>query len=185
MSQTVYIVLAEGFEEIEAIVPVDVLRRAGFAVTTVGLAGGQVKGSHGMVLTADRVWEDVAESTPDVLVLPGGMPGSKTLGEHDGLRTMAGRVAEANGYLAAICAAPAFTLAAWGMLEYRNATCYPGCEAQSPEGANWKSEPVVVDDRVVTAKGPGVALDFAFALVEMLSGADASKELKAQMQCPT
>lgn len=184
MSKAVYVVLADGFEEIEATVPIDVLRRAGFVVTTIGLADKQVNGSHGIILTADKIWSEVADITPDVLILPGGMPGSKNLGEHDGLKTMAERVAESNGYLAAICAAPAYTLATWGMLEYRNATCYPGCETQSPEGANWKSENVVVDDRIITAKGPGVALNFAFALVEMLSGANIANELKAQMQFP-
>ena len=178
---TIIVALAEGFEEIEAVTPIDVLRRAGLNPTTVGLSGRSVTGSHGVVLTADQVWDDVAPSTPDVLVLPGGMPGSKNLGEHEGLRQMAQQVAAAGGWLSAICAAPAFTLAAWGLLAGHRATCYPGCESHFPAGVNYEKQPVVVDGRFVTACGPGVALDFSFKLVELLVDSKAADRLRTQM----
>ncbi len=183
MTLSVIVALADGFEEIEAVAPIDVLRRAGLKLSTVGITGKIVTGSHGVSLTADQGWSDVATATPDVLVLPGGMPGSKHLGEHPGLKTMAQRVAAANGYLAAICAAPAFTLGSWGLLADRNATCYPGCESLFPTDVKFRKDlGVVVDGRIVTACGPGVALDFSFALVELLLGAKAADDVRDAMQ---
>lgn len=177
------VALAEGFEEIEAVTPIDVLRRAGFDLTTVGLTGRTVTGSHGIPFTADAAWDEAASLTPDVLVLPGGMPGSKNLGEHAGLREMACRVKDANGYLAAICAAPAFTLAAWGLLSGRRATCYPGCETQFPADVIYRDEAaVVVDGRFITGRGPGVAMDFSFVLLEQMAGSETATNLKKQMQ---
>ncbi len=182
MTPNVLVVLAEGFEEIEAITPIDVLRRAGLRLMTVGLAGRTATGAHGIPLTADHAWNEVANSTPDVLVLPGGMPGSKNLGDHPGLKQMAERIAAGNGCLAAICAAPAFTYAAWGLLSGRSATCYPGCETQFPADVTYKSDTVVQDGRFITAKGPGVALEFSLRLVEHLCGREAATQLRAQMQ---
>ena len=182
MSLSVIVVLAEGFEEIEAVIPIDVLRRAGLNITTAGLSGRSVTGSHGIIITADQAWENVSALTPDVLVLPGGMPGSKNLGEHQGLRQLAQRVQSKNGYLAAICAAPAFTLAAWGLLAGRRATCYPGCETQFPVDVRHEQAAVVVDGRVITASGPGAALDFSFKLVEVLINREAVDRLREQMQ---
>lgn len=184
MTCSILIALADGFEEIEAVTPIDVLRRAGFDVLTVGLAASTVTGSHGVVFGVDRVWGDLAGATPDVLVLPGGLPGSKHLGEHRGLEAMARRVfAKNSSLLGAICAAPAFTLGAWGLLSGRRATCYPGCETRFPADVSYQDAPVVIDGNIVTARGPGVALDFALALVEQLSGAQAADNLKKQMQC--
>jgi len=190
MPLSVFAVLAEGFEEIEAVTPIDVLRRAGFNVTTIGLAGKVVTGSHGIALTADRIWDEVATLTPDVLLLPGGMPGSKHLGEHPGLQEMTHRVAQPNTqpntqperWLAAICAAPAFTLASWGLLAGRKATCYPGFETQFPADVQYQNEPVVVDGHIVTARGPGAAMEFALQLVAQLQNPAAADTLRTQMQ---
>ncbi len=182
MTPSVLVVLAEGFEEIEAVAPIDVLRRAGMRLTTVGLSGRTVTGAHGIPLTADHIWSEVANATPDVLVLPGGMPGSKNLGNHEGLRRMAERIAAENGCLAAICAAPAFTYAAWGLLSGRGATCYPGCETQFPADVTYKNDAVIRDGRFITAKGPGVAMEFSFQLVEHLCGREAAIQLRVQMQ---
>lgn len=185
MSKKIFVVLADGFEEIEAVTPVDILRRAGFDVLTVALFGNAATGSHGIVISTDRTWNDVADATPDVLVLPGGMPGSKNLGEHAGLQTMARRVADSRtGFLAAICAAPAFTLGPWGLLSGKTATCYPGCETQFPADVQYEPDGVVVDGRIITARGPGVAANFAFALVGQLSDNKAVMELRDQMQYP-
>lgn len=178
----IIVALADGCEEIEAITPIDVLRRAGFDVTTVGLVGRTITGSHGVVMVSDKEWGEVAKMTPDVLVLPGGMPGSKNLGEHAGLKEMANTIAENEGLLAALCAAPAFTLGHWGLLCGRNATCYPGCETEFPDDVNYKKENIVVDGNIITGCGPGVALEFSFAIVERLRGVNTAKALKAQMQ---
>ncbi|MDR0871073.1 MAG: DJ-1/PfpI family protein [Planctomycetaceae bacterium] len=179
---TVLIPLADGFEEIEAVVSIDVLRRAGLNVITVGLESRTVDGAHGIALTADKVWQEVAGITPDVLVLPGGMPGSKNLGKHRGLQETAKRIAAANGWLTAICAAPAFTLANWGLLTGRQATCYPGCETDFPKGVKYVKDSVVVDGRFLTAAGPGAAFPFAFTLVENLLNKATAENLKGQMQ---
>jgi len=182
LSFTVYVVLAEGFEEIEAVTPIDVLRRAGLSVTTVGLSGKTVTGSHGIVLTADQTWDEVATLTPDVLLLPGGMPGSKNLGQHASLKEMATRVAD-SGRLAAICAAPAFTLGSWGLLAGRKATCYPGFETQFPADVEFQAEPVVVDDRILTANGIGAAMEFSLQLVALLLDQTTAGKLRTQMLC--
>jgi 4-methyl-5(b-hydroxyethyl)-thiazole monophosphate biosynthesis len=182
MKQCILIALAEGFEEIEAVTPTDVLRRAGCNVITAGIANKIVCGSHGIKITADVEWSEVADLTPNVLVLPGGMPGAKNLGEHCGLKALAQRVAETNGILAAICAAPAFTLAPWGLLKGRKATCFPGCEKSFPIDAEHQKTAVVVDGSLITASGPGVALDFSFSLVERLLDKAAVSKLQGEMQ---
>jgi 4-methyl-5(b-hydroxyethyl)-thiazole monophosphate biosynthesis len=192
MLQLVYVVLADGFEEIEAVAPVDVLRRAGFEAVTVGLTGKQVNGSHRITITADKTFDEVSGTVPDVLVLPGGLPGAVNLVRHSKLKELAGKVLKSDGYLAAICAAPAMTLAEWGLLGGRKAVCYPGCEMEYLDKADWQNDgnagnsaagnAVVVDGHFITGRGPGVALPFAFAVVETLRGKDAVKKLKEQMQ---
>ena len=182
MALSLIVALADGFEEIEAVIPIDVLRRAGLKLTTVGISGKIVTGSHGIALTADQTWDDVVNSTPDALVLPGGMPGSKNLGEHAGLRQMTERIVASGGWLAAICAAPAFTLGAWGLLSKRNATCYPGCETQFPADVNHRTDAVVVDGKIVTGRGPGAAFDFSLKLTELLVNPETADNLRSQMQ---
>ncbi|GHT13634.1 thiazole biosynthesis protein ThiJ [Planctomycetales bacterium] len=186
---TIIVPLANGFEEIEAITSIDVLCRAGFDVVTVGLAATPkvcVTGSHGIVVTPDKSFGEVDKFTPDALVLPGGMPGSKNLGDHIGLKKLAERVAESGGLLAAICAAPAWTLATWGLLAGRQATCFPGCESMFPKDVQHSNVAVVIDDaeknRVITAKGPGAALDFSLAIVETFAGQKVAADLKTQLQ---
>lgn len=178
----IIIALADGCEEIEAITPIDILRRAGLDVITVGLISRTITGSHGIVLVSDEEWGDVTGCIPDALVLPGGMPGSKHLGEHSGLKEMASVIAQKGGLLAALCAAPAFTLGHWGLLSGRNATCYPGCETEFPGDVTYKKESVVVDANIITGCGPGAALEFSYAIVEYLCGNQATQNLKAQMQ---
>jgi len=181
MSLSVFVILAEGFEEIEAIIPIDVLRRAGLNVTTIGLSGQTVTGSHGIVLLADRTWNEVVTLTPEVLFLPGGIPGSSHLGEHSGLKEMAKRVADSNHWLAAICAAPALTLASWGLLSGREATCYPGYESHFPPDVKYQRTSVVVDGRIITACGAGVTMEFSLQLVKLLVNQEAANKLRTQM----
>ena len=172
----IYMFLAPGFEEIEALCPLDLLRRAGLEVTTVGIGGDVIRGSHGITVHADIPEELYTDANPDMIILPGGMPGSKNLDES---RTVdvALRAAARNGaYLAAICAAP-MVLGHRELLEGKQAICYPGFE-QELRGAVISDKKVVVDGKTVTAAGMGVALEFGLTLVGLLKGDDAAATLR-------
>jgi 4-methyl-5(b-hydroxyethyl)-thiazole monophosphate biosynthesis len=169
--------LADGFEEIEAVTIVDVLRRASIEVVTAALAASPVRGSHGITVSADVRLDDVLGEEFDAVVLPGGMPGSRTL--RDDMRVL-GIVKDAsrkNKLVAAVCAAP-IVLEAAGVLAGRRATSYPGNELSS---ARYVEERVVVDGQLVTSRGPGTALEFALALVEKLVSPEAADKLRSGM----
>ena len=123
----IYLFLANGFEEIEALCPLDLLRRAGLEVTTVGIGGDLIKGSHGIAVQADIPDTMYRDSKPEMIILPGGMPGAKNLDESRIVDSALGAAASSGGYLAAICAAP-MVLGKRGYLEGKNATCFPGFE---------------------------------------------------------
>jgi 4-methyl-5(b-hydroxyethyl)-thiazole monophosphate biosynthesis len=169
--------LAEGFEEIEAVTIIDVLRRGGVEVTTAALTRGPVRGSHGIALECDATLESVSGRDFDAVVLPGGMPGAKNLKEDARLRDLLRRSAERGKLVAAICAGP-IALEAAGLLAGKRATSYPGHELPS---ATRSEEAVVSDGNIVTSRGPGTALEFALALVARLAGADTSAQLRAAM----
>lgn len=163
----VYVFLAEGFEEIEGLTVVDLLRRANLETEMVSvMEGRQIKGSHGIKVTADSMFADVDFSDADLLVLPGGMPGTLNLGNHEGLCELLRKHYEAGKMIAAICAAPS-VFGQLGFLKGRAATCYPGFEDKL-EGASVCAEKVVVDGTVTTAKGMGTAIDFSLKLIEQL-----------------
>ena len=167
----VAVVLADGFEEIEALTPVDVFRRAGFDCQMVGLVSKDVTGSHGIQVKADTVFTgDLSDM--DLVVLPGGMPGSARLRDHDGLIAALVNHAEKGKYTAAICAAP-IVLARAGLLKEKRYTCFPGVEAQIEDGLH-QTDLVVTDGRIVTSRGAGTALAFAYHLVDLLGGDGAS-----------
>ena len=148
----VYVLLAEGFEEVEALTPVDLLRRAGVETRLVGVTGATVCGARGINVVTDLSMDEVDLVKADMLVLPGGMPGTTNLYADkrvtDAVRTMA----DAGKYVAAICAAPSIILGGMGLLEGKKATCYPGMEDKLL-GANWQEQPVVVDGNFVTSRG--------------------------------
>lgn len=172
----VYMFLANGFEEVEALCPLDLLRRAGIAVTTVGIGGDMITGSHGITVRADIPDTMYRDSKPEMLVLPGGMPGTTNL---DASHTVevALRAANKNGaYLAAICAAP-MVLGKRGYLEGKRAICFPGFE-EHLVGATVAEERVVRDGHVITAAGMGVALDFGLALVAALKDEATAESLR-------
>ncbi len=176
----VNIYLAEGFEEIEAITAIDVLRRAGVEAAIISITGRkEVKGAHGIVITADGLFENIDKFDADMLVLPGGMPGTRHLGEHEGLRKVILRFAEEKKYIGAICAAPS-VLGKLGLLNKRKATCYPGFE-DTLKGAEISEEAVVQDGNFITSGGPGTAMDFALKLVELLFDEETAEELKEGM----
>ena len=174
----IYLFLANGFEEIEALCPLDLLRRAGLKVTTVGIGGDMIIGSHGIPVQADIPETLYRDAKPEMIILPGGMPGSRHLDES---RTVdsALRSAAANGaYLAAICAAP-MVLGKRGYLEGKKATCFPGFE-EHLKGAILPTDGsrVIQDGKVITAAGMGVALEFGLSLVSALKGQEAADALR-------
>ncbi|MDD2513005.1 MAG: DJ-1/PfpI family protein [Proteiniphilum sp.] len=167
--------LANGFEEIEALVTVDILRRAQIPVLTVSITQEKrVTGAHNIPLIADAVFRETNFSEVGVLVLPGGMPGAQHLNEHEGLKKLIREFNQRGERIAAICAAP-MVLGGLGLLREKRATCYPGFE-EKLTGAHVTGEKVVTDRNITTGKGPGLAFDFALALVEQIAGSDKRKE---------
>jgi 4-methyl-5(b-hydroxyethyl)-thiazole monophosphate biosynthesis len=164
----VLIPLAEGFEEIEAITLIDVLRRGGAVVTTAALAAPEVTGAHGVKILADALLQDVMQQPFDMIALPGGMPGAKNLQQDERVLSLIRAMNERFAFLAAICAAP-MVLAHAGVLEGKWATAYPGFLDAFPE-VSQQAGPVQVDGTVVTGRGPGAAMDFALTLLECLVG---------------
>ncbi len=180
MNKKVYIFLADGFEEIEAITPVDVLRRAEINVVTVSISENlQVKGAHNISVLADAKFTDTDFSDADLLVLPGGMPGALNLNNHKSLIELLVDFSSQGKLIGAICAAP-FILGEQGLLKNRNATCYPGFEDKLKE-ANYTGSPLEVADHLITAKGVGAAMKFALQLVTMLKGKELANDLAVKM----
>ena len=166
----VLVPLAAGFEEIEAATIIDLLRRAGIEVVVAALGGTTVRGAHGLAFVADTTLDAVIDDRHDAVVLPGGEPGATALTADARVQQVLKRQAEEGRLVAAICAAPK-ALAAAGLLDGRAATSYPGYLDQHPApGMSYVAQPVVVDGGVVTSRGPGTALDFALALIELLQG---------------
>ena len=166
----VYILLAPGFEEAEALVPVDMLRRANIETATVSITGEPVPGSHGVTVLADVTLDDVDLSRADMLVLPGGGPGYKNLGKEPRVEQLVRKAAEKGLWVAAICAAPTL-LGRWGLLEGKNAVCYPGMEEGLTGAQPRMDQRFVTDGKIITGRAAGSAFDFGLALVEALAGA--------------
>ncbi len=178
--KTIYVFLAEGFEEIEALAPIDVLRRAELNVLTVSVMEEQVvTGAHGVPVVADRMFADIHLEDAEMLLLPGGLPGATNLDAHQGLSDMIVAFATERKPLAAICAAP-LVFGNRGLLQGKKATCYPGFETYLT-GAEYTAALVETDGNFITAKGPGAAMDFAFAIVEKYCGLEKVNELKQGM----
>ncbi len=180
MSEQVVVVLAEGFEEIEAVTPIDVLRRAGLDVVVAGVGSTAVQGAHGVTYQCDVALEEI-QSTPAAIVLPGGLPGSENLGKSGAVKELTLRVHESGGICAAICAAPAFTLAKYGLLDGRSATCYPSFEKEFGPSTKPSDDRVVVDGNILTSRGPGTSLEFSLKLAAILAGPAVADELQEQM----
>lgn len=179
----VYILLADGFEEIEAFAPLDFLRRCGAAVVTVSVSGSLVQGAHGVVVSADRCLSDVDFSDGKMIILPGGMPGTSNLDACPQMTEILDCVYQRGGYLAAICAAP-LVLGRRGYLQGKEAICYPGFE-QDLAGARLSLSSVVSDGRIITAKSAGVAWEFGYALAERLVGKDVCETVRKNLFLPT
>ncbi len=175
--------LAEGFEEIEAVSIIDVLRRAEFNVQIVSMIdANEVTGSHDITISADKRFDEVDFSQIDMIVLPGGMPGAANLKTHSGLREQLLNFHDTGKPIGAICAAP-MVLGNLGILKNKNATCYPGFEDEL-HGAIITGNDVELADTVVTGKGAGVAIKFALKIVEMIKGGKAADKLAEKMVVP-
>ena len=174
----VYMFLAEDFEEIEALAPLDLLRRAGVEVTTVGIGSDSITGSHGITVKADIKDKKVKLENIEMIILPGGMPGTKNLDASETVHKAIDLAKEQDAYVCAICAAP-MILGKRGELKGLDAVCYPGFE-EYLEGAKLppKNVTVVSCGKTITAKGMGVAVEFGLALVEALCGKEKAEELR-------
>lgn len=177
--------LADGVEEVEALAPLDILRRAGMETLMVSVqAREMITGSHGVRILADCLLDQLRpeDKEADAYILPGGMPGALTLAGHESLH---GLLLEANRQgklVAAICAAP-MVLGKLGLLKAKEATCYPGLESEL-KGAKLSDQPVVLDGNILTAKGVGYAFDFGYGILKALTDAEEVKQLKAKMLYP-
>lgn len=175
-----YVFFAEGFEEIEAVTTVDVLRRAGLEIVMVSITGNrEVRGAHQIPVITDELFEYVDHQGADILILPGGMPGTKNLAANHKLGDLLKKYHADEKWVAAICAAPS-VLGGLGILNGRTATCYPGFEPQL-EGATISHAPVVQDGHIITSRGAGTALEFALKLVEISAGIEKAKNLREGM----
>ena len=173
----IYMFLANGFEEVEALCPLDILRRAGLEVTTVGIGGDSIVGSHGIRVQADIPDTLYRDANPDMIILPGGMPGSTNLDESKTVDAALKVAARKSAFLCAICAAP-LVLGKRGYLNGKRAVCYPGFEDQLTGATVSESETVVRDGNIITAKGMGAAFDFGLELVRALKDDATAQSIK-------
>ena len=171
------VLLADGFEEIEALTPVDMLRRAGLEVLTVGITSKIAVGAHGISVICDKLPEEIDLDMISTVILPGGMPGSLNLDASAFTDEILKSVNARGGRIAAICAAP-LVLGRRGLLEGKRATCYPGFENELV-GATVTDEPVITDGNITTARGMGVALDFSKELISLLVTKEKAEELSS------
>jgi 4-methyl-5(b-hydroxyethyl)-thiazole monophosphate biosynthesis len=176
----VFIFLADGFEEIEAIAPIDILRRAEVDVVTISISEKkEVKGAHGVEIIADKLFSEVTFGENDMLILPGGGVGTENLNRHTELNNLLSSQYENGKMIAAICAAPS-VLGKLGILEGKEAICYPGFEDKL-NGAVISKQFVVKDGNVITGKGPGVAIQFALEIVKTLKGESVSNQISEEL----
>ncbi len=177
----VYIFLADGFEEIEGLTVVDLLRRAGIEISMVSITGSkEIIGSHNIKVEVDELFENLDYSEADMLVLPGGMPGTKYLAAHQGLITLLKQFDQEGKKIAAICAAPS-VLGANGILKGKKVTCYPGYEDKLL-GATTTGNKIEIDSHIITGKGMGVSIDFALTIIEKLKDIETANKVAESIQ---
>ncbi len=179
MKKRILLAMADGFEEIEAIAPADILRRAGYEVILAGVTGLEVTGAHDIVVKCYQMIEEL-DTNFDAIILPGGGLGAKNLADSWALNEKLLMIANNGAIVAAICAAPAVVLYPAGLLEGRKAVCYPGSEVNAPN-FEFGEERVCVDGNIITSRGPGCAMEFGLAIVEKLSGRELATTLKERM----
>ncbi len=184
MVKKAIVILAEGFEEIEASTAIDILRRAGLDVVIAGLKDIKVKGSRGMNILADKKFDE-AGSDFDACVLPGGMLGAINLASSQKVRSLIKDMNKSGKIIAAICASPAIVLARLGILKGRSVTCYPGLEEKFDKDTTCKEDNVAIDGNIITSRGPATAMEFALEIVEKMCGKEMKDKLnKATLRNP-
>ena len=180
VAEQIAVLLADGFEEIEAVTVIDVLRRAELDVTVVGVGEDMgVEGAHGLQVAVEMEISDIDASDFGLVVLPGGMPGSKNLAENEAVCAFVREVYANDGYVAAICAAP-IALQAAGVLKGRKVTSYPSFKSKL-KGVTYTENSVEVDERIITSRGPGTAFAFALTLVETMASPAVAAKLRSAM----
>ncbi|MFQ5468886.1 MAG: DJ-1 family glyoxalase III [Gammaproteobacteria bacterium] len=181
---SVLVPIAQGCEELEAVTVIDLLRRAKIDVTTAGLDDQPVKASRGTVLVPDTALDEALTQSFDMIILPGGLPGADHLDSDSRIHAILQSMARAGKYVAAICAAPK-VLAHAGLLNNRSATSFPGTlENTGIDNIQISVDPVVVDDNIITSRGPGTAMDFALTLIETLVGKSVRDQVESTLQRP-
>ncbi len=175
----VVVPLADGFEEIEAMTIIDVLRRAGIEVTAAGLHSGPIEGAHRVRVVADAAIDTITSDDFDMIVLPGGQPGSDNLNANEMVRSLIRDFVGKGKLTGAICAAP-YVLASAGILEGKKATSFPSYSGKL-SGAIYQEKTVVEDGNIMTSRGPGTAACFALAIVERLVGKEKAKSIREAM----
>lgn len=182
MRKKAIIVLANGFEELEAVTVIDILRRAGIEVTVCGLDSEKIKGSHEITIIADKKLEQAeAASRYDACILPGGMPGAEKLASSDKVKELLVKMHAQNKIIAAICASPALVLSSIGILDNKSATCYPSVQTLFASSTTYKEDSVVIDGNIITSRGPATALEFAISIIEVLRGRDIAEKISKDL----
>lgn len=181
MTKRVVLILAEGFETIEALTPVDILRRAKLDVVVASLGQTIVTSGQNVAIQADCTLTELLctpDFMPDALVLPGGLGGATNISNSAEVEALAKKVLASGKILAAICATPGIALTKFGMLSGRRATCYPGFEKHFPADATFVAERICVDGNLITSRGPGTALEFSLTLAGLLAGVEAERQIR-------
>ncbi|EKD28083.1 MAG: hypothetical protein ACD_79C00437G0004 [uncultured bacterium] len=176
MKKSALIILAEGFEEIETVTPIDILRRCGVRVVVAGLNSIVVKGARDMLLQAECLLKDVKEEF-DLLILPGGSNGATNLKKSEKVMELINVYFKNNKLIGAICASPAVVLGNLAFMEGRNATCFPGCEEYFSSRVIYKKEDVVEDGNIISSRGPGTAFKFSLVLAARLVGEEIANKI--------
>lgn len=178
MAKKAVILLADGFEEIEAVTCIDILRRAGIEVTIASISDTQVKGSRRLIVPAEKNIDEITAENFDACILPGGMPGAANLAACEKTKNLIKGMASQKKLIAAICASPTVVLAPLGILDNKTATCYPGMQADFSPTTIYKEENVIADSNIITSRGPATALTFALKIAEYLAGKEISEKVK-------
>lgn len=178
----IYVFLAQGFEETEALAPVDILRRCELDVVTVGVGGEEITGSHQITVKADITDSEVTTDNLEAVVLPGGMPGTLNLEKSPIVKACIEYCVQNNLPICAICAAPSI-LGHMGILKGKKAICFPGFEQELDGAEVVKSELAVTDGKIVTGKGAGAAIEFGLQIASLLAGKETSDKVRAALQC--
>lgn len=181
----IVVLLAKGFEETEAVVPIDILRRGGVELVVAGVDGDTITGAHGLTVETDCVAEEISPADYDGLVLPGGLPGADNLANSIAVGALIDHMQKEGKLIAAICASPAVVLSPRGILKNRKATGYPGSEFKFSDTISYSEDKVVLDGNIITSRGPGTAFQFGLKILEYLEGKVTADKVSSKLLLST